>query len=205
MPRQPCVVGLTGGLASGKSTVGKLLAAAGVPLLDADRLVHGLYKAGEAGATAVWRVFGRSVMTPDGAVDRAALARRVLADDAGRRRLEREIHPLVRAEIRAWLATLGEPSIAVVEAALLVETGSWRDYDVLLVVWCEPEQQLERAVARGMSRDRASRLIAAQATLEQRRAVADVEIDNSGLPSRLAAVVDVGWRAVCDFCRARTG
>jgi len=205
MVHRPCVVGLTGGLAAGKSTVARRLAWYGVPVLDADGVVHRLYGAGEAGAAIVEDLFGPSLLAPDGAVDRAALAARVLNDVDDRRRLELAIHPVVREAVHSWLSSVGESPVTVVEAALLVETGSWREYDVLLVVWCHREQQLERAVARGMSPDRAVQLLAAQATFEKRRAVMDVDVDNSGSPDLLEHNIDVAWRKVRDLCRARRG
>ena len=176
----PCTVALTGGLASGKSTVARMLDARGVPVFDADVAVHELYRPGHEGVRAVSELFGLTVLDADGGVDRPALAERVLDDSEARSRLETTIHPMVRRQVTAWLGSLGSESIAVVEAALLVETGSYRDYDVLVVVWCEPEQQFERALARGVPRNRARRLLAAQLPLEQKRQLADVVVDNRG-------------------------
>ncbi len=176
----PCTVALTGGLASGKSTVARMLDARGVPVFDADEAVHELYRPGHEGAQAVLESFGPTVLDAEGGVDRPALAERVLDDPEARCQLEATIHPMVRRRVAAWLRSLGSESIAVVEAALLVETGSYRDYDVLVVVWCEPEQQFERALARGVPRDRAQRLLAAQLPLDRKRQLADVEVDNRG-------------------------
>jgi dephospho-CoA kinase len=176
----PCSVGLTGGLASGKSTVARMLDARGVPVFDADEAVHELYRPGHEGAHAVSELFGPTVLDADGGVDRSALAERVLSDPEARSRLEATIHPMVRRQVTAWLGSLGSESIAVVEAALLVETGSYSDYDVLVVVWCEPEQQFERALARGVPRDRVRRLLAAQSPLDQKQKLADVVVDNRG-------------------------
>jgi len=176
----PCTVALTGGLASGKSTVARMLDARGVPVFDADEAVHELYRPEHEGARAVSELFGPTMLDADGGVDRSALAERVLDDPEARPRLEATIHPMVRRQVAAWLRSLGSESIAVVEAALLVETGSYRDYDVLMVVWCEPEQQFERALARGVPRDRARRFLAAQLSLDQKRQLADVVVDNRG-------------------------
>ena len=150
MSPKPCTVGLTGGLASGKSTVAGILEGLGAEVFDCDSYVHELYRPGGAGALDVGYLFGDRVLNPDGGVDRARLAELVLGDPAVRTRLEGSIHPLVRDGVERWLATLGPRAVAVVEAALLVETGSWRNYDLLAVVWCDPEQQFERAVARGV-------------------------------------------------------
>ncbi|HOC43045.1 MAG TPA: dephospho-CoA kinase [Thermoanaerobaculales bacterium] len=207
MGARPFLIGLTGGLASGKSTVARLLEARGVPLLDADREVHRLYRPGAAGAVAVARLFGARVLAADGSVDRDALARRVVADGEALARLNGAVHPLVRAAVEGWVAELGRlaepPPLAVVEAALLVETGAAGDYDLLVVVWCTAAQQLERALARGMSGARARALIGAQLPIDAKRAAADVVIDNSGPPGALAAEVDRAWREVLELCAAR--
>lgn len=201
-PSRACAVGLTGGLASGKSTVARRLAADGVPVLDADDVVHELYRPGAAGAAEVRRLFGPGALDADGGVDRAAVADRVASDAGARRQLEEAVHPLVRRRIEAWLAErTGVP--AVVEAALLVETGSWRDYDVLAVVWCRPEQQLERAIARGMPAARARALLTAQAPIDRKRELAHAVVDNSGPPEALAGEVDRAWRQVVARCADR--
>jgi dephospho-CoA kinase len=207
MTARPCTVGLTGGLASGKSTVARAFASRGAAALDADLVVRDLYRAGEAGARVVAQLFGAGVLDADGGVDRAALGREVLADAAARARLEAAIHPLVRARVASWLAGLASraapPRMAVVEAALLVETGAFRDYDLLAVVWCRPEQQLERALERGVDRERALALLAAQRPLEEQRALADVVVDNSGEPGQLEVEVERAWAALCAACAGR--
>ena len=207
--RRPCVVGLTGGLASGKSTVARMLAARGAPHLDADRVVHDLYAAGGDGSAAVSELFGEGVLVADGAVDRERLGRIVLADPAARAALEAVIHPLVRREVTRWLDELAarthSPEVAIVEAALLVETGAARDYDLLAMVWCRPEQQLERALARGVPEDRVRGLLAAQMPIEAKRAAADIVIDNSGLEVVLSAEVGRAWEAIVARCRDHRG
>lgn len=199
-----CRVGLTGGLASGKSTVAKMLARLGAPVLDADRVVHELYEPGQAGAIAVRELLGSAVIRDDGSVDRAALGSRVLADDVARRQLDAAIHPLVRQRLASWLEELAgraePPRLAVVEAALLVETGSFRDYDVLVVVWCSPSQQLERAVGRGVEESRARALIEAQMPLEDKRRHADIEIDNTRDEQHLQTEVARAWARLGALC-----
>ena len=206
---RPCLVGLTGGLASGKSTVARLLEGRGVPLLDADREVHRLYRPGAAGAVAVARLFGDGVLAVDGSVDRDALARRVVADGEALARLNGAVHPLVRASVKSWvgeLCRLAEPPrVAIVEAALLVETGGRKTYDVLVVVWCRAAQQLERALARGMSGKRARALLEAQLPIDAKRAAADVVIDNSGALDALPGEVDRAWQEIVELCPARCG
>jgi len=188
-------VGLTGGLASGKSTVAEMLRERGIPVLDADAVVHGLYSAGGPGVALVADLFGEEVLKADGSVDRRVLATRVLGDAEALERLNRAIHPLVRDEIEGWLKAVEEP-IAVVEAALLVETGSYKAYDLLMVVWCSPKQQLERAFHRGVSPLQARALLGAQAPIEEKTALADVVVDNSGTPEQLEIELDKAWTEV---------
>jgi dephospho-CoA kinase len=200
---KPCTVGLTGGLASGKSTVGAIVECLGAEVFDCDSYVHELYKAGGAGAKDVAFLFGDAVLDSDGGVDRGGLAELVVADPAARARLEGAIHPLVRTGVEAWLSTLGPGAVAVVEAALLVETGSWRRYDLLAVVWCRADQQLARAVARGVPGDRARGLLAAQLPLDDKRGLAQVVIDNSGAREELDAEVQRAWGEIVSLCKRR--
>ncbi len=201
-PGHICTVGLTGGLASGKSTVAHLLAAKGAHVIDADALVHELYAAGQPGAAAVRELFGPDVLSSDGSVARDRLAHIVLSDPRALARLNAAIHPLVRQRVAVWLAGLaaGGGGIAVIEAALLVETGGFSSYDLLAVVWCRPEQQLERAIARGMAPEKARALLAVQAPLEEKRARADIVIDNSGERTALAAEADRVWNEIRTRC-----
>ena len=200
---RPCVVGLTGGLASGKSTVADILAEHDVPVLDADAVVHDLYRPGGEGTAAVTRIFGMAVLDGNGGVDRGILGGRVLRDRDLRLALERAIHPLVRQQIGRWIEGLGPVPVAVVEAALLVETGSYRAYDVLVVAYCGGDQQLERALARGIPEDRARALLKAQRPLDEKRDLADVVIDNSGPREDLQKEVDRAWSEVTRLCREK--
>lgn len=196
-------MGLTGGLASGKSTVARILGDLGVRTLDADEVVHRLYEPGREGARAVVELFGPDVVDPNGAVNRAALRRVVLTTPEARRRLEGRIHPLVRAEIDRWLQQCPPDAPAAVEAALMVETGSWRTYDVVMVVWCTPEQQVARARRRGLPPDRIQALMDAQLPLEAKRAYADVVVDNTGDLEDLLAEVERAWAEVETRCARR--
>ena len=200
----PCTVGLTGGLATGKSTVARILATRGIPTFNADSAVHELYEPGEPGAALVGELFGREMLDDEGGVVRAALADRVLGDSDARLRLEGAIHPLVREAVQAWLLTVADRSVAVVEAALLVETGTYRMYDVLLVVSCAHQQQLDRALARGVPSERAHHLISAQVSMADKRALADAVVDNSGSLDDLEREVDRAWSIVHRLCAART-
>ena len=184
-------VGLTGGLASGKSTVARRLAEAGFTVVDADRLVAELYQPGAAGAAAVRDLFGDSVLTTDGAVDHAALAAIVFADDDARQRLETAIHPLVRrafAEIARRTTARG--GIAVLEATLLVEADYRPDFDLIITVEAAPENRLARAIERGLAPEAAAARLAAQGTGEERRQAADRVITNDGSLDELHAQVD---------------
>jgi dephospho-CoA kinase len=196
----PCTVGLTGGLASGKSTVAALFARLGGSIFDCDAYVHELYRPNGAGAEEVRALFGIEVLDERGAVDRIALARRVLDDPEARLRLEKAIHPLVRNGVDEWLGTLPGESIAVVEAALLVETGWWQRYRLLVVVTCAPVEQLRRAEARGVPPDRARQMLAAQLPLEEKHELADVLIDNSGTREELDAEVRRAWSEILSLC-----
>ncbi len=198
------MVGLTGGLASGKSTVARGMARLGAAVLDADAVVHELYRPGMPGAAAVAELFGPGVLDPRGGVDRDALAARLQEDPEALGRLDGAVHPLVREHVRSWvedLAARGDPpEVAVVEATLMVESGSWRDHDLLVVVWCRPEQQLERAVARGMDPERARTLLAHQMPLEEKRRLAHVVVDNSGPPEELPPRIESAWREILQLC-----
>ena len=189
-------VGLTGGLASGKSTVARQLVGFGVHVCDADAIVHELYRPGQPGADRVAQLFGAQMLDDRGGVDRDRLAAMVLEAPDALLRLQAAIHPLVDQRLTAWieaLAGLGGGVVAAVEAALLVESGSHQQYDLLMVVWCERNQQLQRAIARGVPRDRAERLLAAQLDLDAKRDLADVVVDNSGSRANLVDRVAAAW------------
>ena len=199
----PCTVGLTGGLATGKSTVARLLAERGIPVFDADQTVHDLYEPGQAGSAAVARLFGDAALDAEGGVVRSTLSEMVLGNTAARLRLESAIHPLVRAAVLDWLESISDRSVAVVEAALLAETGFHRDYDVLMVVWCGQHQQLQRALARGVPAERARGLINAQLAMEAKKEIADVLVDNRGDLENLPLEVDRAWSQVHRLCAGR--
>jgi dephospho-CoA kinase len=186
-------IGLTGGIGSGKSTVSALLSQHGAVVVDADRIAREVLEPGAAGLAAVVDEFGNGVLSADGSLDRPALAAVVFADPAARARLDAIVHPLVRARAAELAAVAPEGSVVVHDVPLLVETGQAGSYDLVLVVEAEFGTRIERLVRRGMSEEDARARIAAQATDEQRRAVADVVLDNSGTPEELAAQVDRFW------------
>jgi dephospho-CoA kinase len=187
-------VGLTGGIGAGKSAVSTRLAALGAVLIDSDKLAREVVAAGTEGQAEVVAAFGAGVLGPDGELDRPALGARVFGDDEARRRLEKIIHPRVRARAHE-LATAAPPGAIVVnDVPLLVETGQAASYDLVLVVTADVETRIRRlAETRGMAADQARSRIAAQATDEARAAVADVLIPNDGTLDELTAAVDALW------------
>jgi dephospho-CoA kinase len=186
-------IGLTGGIGSGKSTVSGLLAERGAVVVDADRIAREVVEPGSPGLAAVVEAFGPQVLTPDGALDRPALAAVVFADPEARARLDGIVHPLVRHRTAELVAAAPADAVVVNDVPLLVETGQAASYDFVLVVEADPETRVARLVQRGLTAEDARARIAAQATDEQRRAVADVVLDNSGTPEQLADQVDRFW------------
>jgi dephospho-CoA kinase len=177
------VFGLTGGLASGKSTVARHLAAKGVPVIDADQLAREVVAPGTPGLAAVVEAFGPSVLLPDGSLDRAKLASLVFTDPSLRRKLNGILHPLIGAASAARVAELtarGEP-LACYEAALLVENGLADAFRPLVVVAVDEDTQVARAMHRDGATDAEARArIAAQLPLAAKVAAADYVIDTSG-------------------------
>ncbi len=187
-------IGLTGGIGSGKSTVSSLLAARGAVVVDADVIARAVVEPGTPGLAAVVDAFGTGVLTHEGSLDRPALAAVVFADPDARARLDAIVHPLVRARSQELAAGLAPDAVVVNDVPLLVETGQARSYDVVLVVEADAETRVARLVQRGLTASDAKARMAAQATDEERRAVADVVLDNSGTPAELEAQVERFWR-----------
>jgi dephospho-CoA kinase len=186
-------IGLTGGIGSGKSTVSRLLVQRGAVLVDADVLAREVVAPGTPGLAAVVEAFGEGVVGADGSLDRPALAAVVFADPEARRRLDGIVHPLVRRRAADLVAAAPGDAVVVQDVPLLVETGQAAAFDLVLVVEAAPEIRVARLVERGLAEDDARARIAAQATDEQRRAVADVVIDNSGTLEQLTEQVDRFW------------
>ena len=192
--RRPLRIGLTGNIACGKSTVGKLLAARGAEYVDADHLVHALMEPGTPENARIVERFGPAVRGPAGRIDRVALGEIVWRDPAALKDLEAIVVPAVRAEIRRRLAESRAPAI-VVDAIKLIESGLYRELDALWVVTCAPEEQLRRLMAeRGLTAEQARARIAAQPPQEDKLRVATLVIDNSGARAATERQVDQAWR-----------
>jgi dephospho-CoA kinase len=187
-------VGLTGGIGSGKSTVGALLAEHGAVIIDSDALAREVVAAGSAGLAAVVDVFGPEVLTAAGELDRAAMGRQVFADPAARARLEAVIHPLVRRRAAEIEAAAPTDAVVVHDIPLLVETGQAGSFDVVVVVDAPVELQIDRLTReRDMTAEEARSRIDAQASRGERLAVADHVVANDSTPAALREAVDRLW------------
>jgi dephospho-CoA kinase len=200
------VIALTGGIAAGKSTVSNRFAELGANVISADELVRYVQRGGSKTLAEIEQRFGFGVIAADGELDRAALGRLIFGDELARRDLEAIVHPAVQAEsqrrIAAFLAA-GPNAIVVYDIPLLVESARTDEFDAVIVIACDPRIRHERLVAlRAMSDDDAWARINAQASEEQRLAVADWVIDSSdSLESTLAQADDV-WNQLVTAYRA---
>jgi dephospho-CoA kinase len=176
-------VGLTGGIASGKSTVAEILREQGCAIIEADLLAHEYLKAENPVSQEVICEFGRGILDKSGKIDRAKLGEIVFGNPQKLAKLNAIIHPQVLQEIGRRLDELsrpGGPSVVVVVAALHIEAGYHKNFDRLVVVWCRPEQQIERLIQRGLTRTQAEKRIASQMSIDEKRRLADDMIDCSG-------------------------
>jgi dephospho-CoA kinase len=185
-------VALTGGAATGKSYVLDQFRRAGVPVLVADDLAHGVTAAGTEATAAIAARFGADVIAQDGSVNRDALGAIVFADGAARRELEAIVHPAVYRAIEAGMrafAKLDNSTLAVAEIPLLYETGHASDFDRVIVTTCSDDLQLKRLVGRGLSETRARQIVAAQKSTAEKTARADFVIRTDGEKSETEAQV----------------
>ena len=188
------LVGLTGGIGSGKSTVARMLASRGAVVLDSDVLARDAVERGTRGFDAVLERFGQGVVAPDGTLDRGALASIVFADDRARADLEAIVHPEVERRIAEAIAAHTETDeVIVVDSPLLIETGAHEGFPVLVVVAASTDARLARLVARGMAESDARARMDAQMPLEDKAARADVLLDNDGTTADLDQQVDRLW------------
>ncbi|CAM4233554.1 MULTISPECIES: dephospho-CoA kinase [Corynebacterium] len=187
------MIGLTGGIGSGKSTVAALMRQRGFPVVDADQVARDNMEPGSPVLAAVAEEFGADLLGPDGTLDRAELARRAFASEEATQRLNAITHPAIRAESARRFAALeaaGERA-AVYDMPLLVELGMDQDMDMTVVVDVNPEERVRRLVAhRGLDEADARNRIARQIPDVERRAAADVVLDNNGTEDKLAQQVD---------------
>lgn len=190
-------IGLTGGIAAGKSVAAGRLAELGAVVIDYDQLAREAVEPGSVGLDEVAEAFGPGVIDADGALDRPALAALVFTDPAALERLNGIIHPVVRrlaAEREAAAATADPGAVVVHDIPLLVETGRGDEFHVLVVVHAPVEQRIERLVeGRGLERAEAESRVAAQTSDEERAAAADVVLDGTGTDAGLRAQVDALW------------
>ncbi|WP_370418720.1 dephospho-CoA kinase [Streptomyces sp. QH1-20] len=187
-------VGLTGGIGSGKSEVSRLLAAYGAVIVDADRIAREVVEPGTPGLAAVVAEFGPGIVTADGALDRPKLGAIVFADTGRLAALNAIVHPLVRARSAEIEAAAAPDAVVVHDVPLLAENGLAPLYDLVIVIDATEETRLDRLVRlRGMTPDEARARMAAQATREERLAVADLVIDNDGPLEALTAQVAKVW------------
>lgn len=194
------LVGLTGGIGSGKSSVGRLLAAHGAVVIDADRVAREIVEPGEPALDEIVARFGPAILDDQGQLDRAALAAIVFDDEESRRDLEEITHPRIGERILARIAEVaggehvdGEDHVVIVEHPLLIEKGQADAYENLVVVLADEERRLERLAARGVDAADARARMRAQATDEERRAAATHLIVNDGTMDDLTSDVEALW------------
>lgn len=193
-------IGLTGGIGSGKSTVGRMLVARGAVLIDTDAISRELTLPGGGAIDALRREFGDAMIDADGALDRGRMRALAFDDAAARRRLEAVLHPMIGAETERRSALAGD-AVIVYDVPLLAESAHWRDrVDRVLVVDCSAATQIDRVMRRsGWDRSMVERVIAQQASREARRACADAVILNDGLSlQQLDEAVGAVWQAWCN-------
>ena len=191
------VIGLTGGIASGKSSVASLLERLGAAVVDADRLAREVVEPGEPALAQIVAAFGAKVLNRDGGLNRTALGEIVFSDDAARRTLEAITHPAIRERAEARLARLSEAGVetAFYVAPLLIEAGNASRVDEIWVVYLDRETQLARLMARdSLGREAALRRIASQMPMEEKKRRGKIVIDNRGTREELEAQVLRLWR-----------
>lgn len=199
-------IGLTGGIASGKSLVGGRLAHLGARVIDHDQLARDVVEVRTAGLSQIVDAFGTRVLAADGSLDRRRLGQIVFAHELARRQLNDIVHPLVRQAARDLAAAAPADAIVVQMIPLLVETGQQDDFDALIVVDVPQDVQLARLMARnGFSRSEAQARIASQASRAERLAAADFVIDNAGSIDATLAQVDDLWRRLTQLRDRKLG
>ena len=209
MSARPFRVALTGGIASGKSTVARVFRELGAHVLDADRIAREVVPPGSQALARIARAFGKEMLRPDGSLDRAALGALVFADAGKRRVLEGILHPLILAEIDRRIEELerSDPQgVVVVEAALIFELGRQAEFDTLVVVWADEEQQRRRMIQRDkLPAEEADRRLEAQMPLSEKRRRARFVVDNSGDQAACRADAERVYGELLAMARAGMG
>ncbi len=191
-------IGLTGGIATGKSTVAKLLTERGAILIDLDKIAREVVEPGQPALRAIAERFGQAVLRPDGSLDRKKLGSIVFSDSAERKALEEITHPAIRAVMKERMSRseTEEPDrLVVVDVPLLYESKLESYFDRVMVVYLPREKQLSRLIERdGLSREEAEKRLAAQMDIEEKKVRADVLIDNGGTPEETSLQIERFWR-----------
>ncbi|MGP3709133.1 dephospho-CoA kinase [Gordonia paraffinivorans] len=187
-------LGLTGGIGAGKSTVAKTFVERGAYIIDADKIAREVVEPGTEGLEKLVEAFGSDILSADGSLDRPALAAKAFVDEESRKKLNAITHPLIGARTQELLEAAPEDAIVVQDIPLLVENHTAPFFHLVVIVHADEDVRLHRLTTmRGVDEADARARIAAQATEEQRRAVADVWLDNSGTPEELAAAAAEVW------------
>jgi dephospho-CoA kinase len=190
------VLGLTGGIGSGKSVVSSMFAQLGADVIDADQLARKVVEPGQPALEEIATAFGRDMLLPDGRLDRGKLGRIIFADPGARGRLNAITHPRIRKRMAAEIAArTSRPGVLIVDIPLLYESDRTDTVDTVIVVWVDAETQLRRLIERdGLSEEEARQRIAAQMPLDEKRARADVVIDNSASRENTQGQVEAIYR-----------
>jgi len=190
------VLGLTGGIGSGKSMVASMFANLGAEVIDADQLAREVVEPGQPGLEEIATAFGREILLPDGRLDRGKLARIIFADPIARARLNAITHPRIQERMATEMALRGSrPGVLIVDIPLLYENDRTGTVDNVIVVWVDTKTQLRRLVERdGLTADEARQRIAAQMPLDEKRARADMVVDNSGSRQNTRRQVEAIYR-----------
>jgi len=190
------VLGLTGGIGSGKSMVASMFAQLGADVIDADQLARDVVEPGQPALDEIATAFGRDILLPDGRLDRGKLARIIFADPVARAKLNGITHPRIRERMDAAIAARGSgPGVLIADIPLLYENERTGTVEAVIVVWVDPETQLRRLLERDrLTEDEARQRIAAQMPLDEKRAQADAVIDNSGSRENTQRQVEAIYR-----------
>lgn len=194
MGKRPKVIGVTGGLATGKTTVTDLFVAKGALRIDADAISHQIMENDEKIREGILRIFGKEILS-DNRIDRRKLAGKVFFDKDALKNLCALMHPAILKRIRQDVASAGDRTV-VIDAPLLVESGLDKEVDLVVVVTADTDTQIKRAVKRGMGADEAVNIIAEQASMTSKERIADHVIDNNGEPERVKEGVDIIWQKI---------